>query len=120
MAQRRTIHERDVEKMSLPKRDIRLLVGPGVLGSKNLNFGVTEVPPCTAMDFHTHQDAEEIIYILTGWGEAVVDDQAEEIEPGSAIYLPCGASHSINNKSPQTMRFTFCFSPPFPVGAAKN
>lgn len=120
MAQKRTIHERDVEKIPLPKRDVKLLVGPETLGSGNLNFGITEVPPGTMMDFHVHQDSEEIIYILEGRGEAVVGDRAEEIEPGTAIYLPRGASHSINNKSDQTMRFTFCFSPPFAVGTAQR
>ncbi|MDI6870575.1 MAG: cupin domain-containing protein [Bacillota bacterium] len=119
MLTRKTIAEHEVREVELPKRKVKLLVGPETLGSQGLNFGVTEVPPHTAMDFHVHEGAEEIIYILSGWGEVVVDGQTEPLKPGTAVYFPRQASHSVKNLSDETMKFTFCFSPPFWVGGGQ-
>jgi len=112
-----TVHEKDVAWLNLPGRRCRVMVGGSGLKADHLTFGVTEVPPQSIMTSHTHGKEEEIIYILKGWGVAVVDGKAEPIEEGSAICLPAGSEHYIENKSDKTMKFTFAFSPPVKIGS---
>ena len=112
-----TVHERDVNMLELPGRCCRVIVGGDHLKADYLTFGVTEVPPGAKMSPHTHEREEEVIYILQGWGEVVVDGIAEKLEKGTTIYLRVGSEHHIENKSSETMRFTFSFSPPVKIGS---
>jgi len=112
-----TIEERDVNWLNLPGRRCRVIVGGERFKADYLTFGVTEVPPGGRMDPHRHDREEEVIYILQGWGEVVVDGIAEKLERGTTIYLRVGSEHHIENKSSETMKFTFAFSPRVKIGS---
>ena len=70
------------------------------------------------MAFHQHDDAEEIIYVISGYGEIQIGSQKEQIIPGSAIYIPPSMKHSVIVKSNIPMKILFVFSPPQVPGAA--
>ena len=112
-----TINEQEVEWLDLPGRRCRVMVGGVSLEADYITFGVTEVPPRTKMSPHKHDKEEEIIFILNGFGEVTIDGEAEKLEPGTAIYLPVGSEHFIDNKSDDTMKFTFAFSPAVRIGS---
>ena len=113
-----TVNIKDVKKVSLPKRDVKVLVGKGSpIDSINMTFGVATVPPKTSMDPHAHNKEEEIIYILNGYGFVYIDGIKESIEEGTVIILPVGSSHYISNNSSDDMNFTFCFHPPVIIGS---
>jgi oxalate decarboxylase/phosphoglucose isomerase-like protein (cupin superfamily) len=47
---------------------------------------------------HNHPDSDEILYILSGRGEQMVDDsQTFAVGPGEAVFIPKGAFHSTVN-----------------------
>ena len=47
---------------------------------------------------HNHPDADEILYVLAGAGDQMVDDSATfPVRPGQAIWIPKGAFHSTVN-----------------------
>jgi quercetin dioxygenase-like cupin family protein len=112
-----TVREDEIERLHLPGRDVRLLIGADRLGAKNVTMGICEVPPQRAMDPHSHDNEEEVIYVLLGHGRVVVDGGSEAIGPGSAIYLPVGSEHHIINESDDVLKFVFCFSPKVIVGS---
>ena len=112
-----TIHENEVQWLELSGRRCRVIVGGPQIKADHITFGVTEVPPRTRMLPHTHHREEEVIYILKGWGEVVVNGTVEPIREGTAIYLPVGSEHCVENKSEEVMRFTFAFSPPARIGS---
>ena len=44
---------------------------------------------------HNHPDADEILYVLAGTGEQMVDDgEPFAVRPGQAVWIPKGAFHS--------------------------
>lgn len=111
-----TIHEEEVKWLELPGRRCRVIVGSDYFKAENLTFGVTEIPPCSKMIPHKHSQ-EEVIYILQGKGEVVVDTKSEPLKPGTTIMLPANCEHFICNTSNQTMKFTFAFSPQVTIGS---
>jgi quercetin dioxygenase-like cupin family protein len=116
-----TVNIKDIRKLSLPKRDIKVLIGSGSpLDSLNMTFGVATVQPKTSMDPHMHKKEEEIIYILSGNGYVNIDGKEEKIEEGTVIKLDIGTSHFISNLSDVEMNFTFCFNPPVKIGSYDN
>ena len=100
------VNIKDVKVISLPKRNIKVLIGSGsVLKSEYMTFGVTTVPPKTKMDSHIDLKEEEIIYILSGYGYVEIDGNKEDLKKGVVIKLPIGSSHYIYNESSKSASF---------------
>ena len=111
-----TLHLSQGKRLELPGRVCTVLVGSDKLSSEVMTFGVTEVAPGVKMDPHQHVQ-EEIIYIMEGHGEVVIDGVAEPLEEGTVIRLPSNSTHCLENKSERAMRFTFAFHPTTVVGS---
>ena len=54
-------------------------------------------------DYHVHNDAEQLYYVLRGQGKMIVDDEAYPIREGDVIYLPPGVRHRAVNDSDDWM-----------------
>ena len=113
-----TIHEDEVDYVSLPGRDHKMIVGPAkAIQPENMAFGIADFPPNAHAPTHDHAQSEEIIYIVSGHGEIYFDGAPEPVEPGTVAYLPAGVEHSINNQSDEVMRIVYVFSPPVAQGS---
>ena len=61
---------------------------------------------------HNHPDSDEILYILTGRGEQMVDDAARfPVAPGQAIFIPKGAYHSTVNTGWEPLTLLAIYAP---------
>ena len=93
------------------------LIDPAALPTMSFDWGVikplvaadnTEAPDVSLMhvvllpgqghERHNHPDADEILYLLAGEGEQMVDDGTPfPVRPGQAVWIPKGAFHSTVN-----------------------
>jgi mannose-6-phosphate isomerase-like protein (cupin superfamily) len=113
-----TIHENEVEAVSLPGRDHKMIIGPMNFGeAKNMCFGLADFPPNSHAPAHVHEESEEILYVLTGSGEFYFDGEPEPISPGTCVYVPSGVVHSINNTGDEVLKVVYVFSPPVIQGS---
>ncbi len=64
--------------------------------------GMLKVAPGTTVPEHSHGSEAEIIYLLEGKGEMVVDGSSYPVEPFMAIYLPPGVKHSFTASTATT------------------
>jgi oxalate decarboxylase/phosphoglucose isomerase-like protein (cupin superfamily) len=47
---------------------------------------------------HNHPDSDEVLYILAGTGEQMIDDaETFPVRPGQAVWIPKGAYHATMN-----------------------
>lgn len=107
--------EADVETLAFDWGTVRMLSEPNVTGAQRHSFGVTEVQPDAGHERHNHPGAEEIIYVLSGEGEQMVDDQPTvRIGPGSCIFIPDGIYHSTLNTGSGPMKLVIIYSPTGP------
>jgi oxalate decarboxylase/phosphoglucose isomerase-like protein (cupin superfamily) len=61
---------------------------------------------------HNHPDADEVLYILTGTGEQMVDDeQTFPVRPGQAVWIPRGQFHSTVNTSWEPLTILAIYAP---------
>lgn len=79
--------------------DVRWLVTASSVGAKQSVFGVTNFPPGSRHEIHRHPNAEEVEYLVSGSGIAYVDDDAIELGPGEAVFVPRNAYHGFENTS---------------------
>jgi oxalate decarboxylase/phosphoglucose isomerase-like protein (cupin superfamily) len=59
--------------------------------------------------------AEEIIFVMSGEGEQMIDDQPPiKVRPGASIYIPADIYHSTLNTGWEPLRLLIVYSPAGP------
>ncbi len=84
----------------------KLLVSGNRTPSDGLVLGIAEIPPGIALLRHTHSEPETY-FITQGKGIMCIEGKDTEISPGSTIYIPSKASHSVKCKGTQALQFIF-------------
>ena len=107
------------------------LVDPASLPTMTFDWGVikplvatdnTEDPAVSMMhvillpgkghDRHNHPDADEILYILAGEGDQMVDDgEPFPVRAGHTVFIPTGAFHSTINTGYEPMVILAIYAP---------
>lgn len=64
-----------------------------------------KLEPGASIGLHTHETSSEIIYILSGNGQAFYNGIYEQVTPGLCHYCPIGASHSLMNNGTEDLVF---------------
>jgi mannose-6-phosphate isomerase-like protein (cupin superfamily) len=89
-------------------RQFRLLATPDV-GCATVTQFVGYVPVGRAPDhFHRY---DEVVYVLEGDGVAHIGDESAPLRAGTAVHLPSGLVHCLENTGPGEMRVLGVFRP---------
>lgn len=73
--------------------------------SQHLEFHVVELAPGFLHDLHRHPQAGEIVYMLEGEGDHLVEDgDPIRIRAGDLVYIPAGEWHGFRNSSDALVR----------------
>lgn len=75
-------------------RDTYFLVDPENSPSRGLKMGCTTVYPTGSTTGHSHDDMEEVYYVISGEGEMVVGEDRYVIKTGDGLYVPPGEFHT--------------------------
>ena len=106
---------RDVDRLEFDWGKIHFLSEPAVTDAKGFSFGVVDLAPGKGHARHNHPGSEEIIYVVSGQGEQMVDDRPPvKVGPGSSIYIPADIYHSTLNTGNQPMQLIVVYSPAGP------
>ena len=66
-------------------------------------LGTQQVPIRTGIQVHQHQEADEVLFVLDGTGFGILDDVRAPVEKGSAIYVPKGVWHGVENRNSELL-----------------
>lgn len=106
------IHESEVPEVSHPGRFMRWLASEDSLKAKNLSVCVIRVLPGEVVrPAHSHPHSEELIYIITGSGKVMIENEVGEVRAGSAILFEQGKIHMLKNTSNVEMKVICFFAP---------
>jgi oxalate decarboxylase/phosphoglucose isomerase-like protein (cupin superfamily) len=91
---------------------IKWFVTPELTEGAGITFGEVVLQPGRGHDRHNHPESEEILYVLSGEGEQMLDDgEPFEVNPGDTIYVPTGVFHSTKNTGWEPMRLLALYNP---------
>jgi mannose-6-phosphate isomerase-like protein (cupin superfamily) len=90
-----------------------LLLTAGDAGSQNLSITWVEGEPGSEQERHAHDDAEQVYVIVAGRGLMRVAGEEKEVGPGTLVFVPKGALHSIRNLGAEKLVYVSATSPPF-------
>ena len=69
--------------------------------------------PGSEQPLHSHPEAEQVYVIVAGNGLMRVDQEEQEVGPGTLVFIPPGANHAIRNVGSTALTFVSATSPPF-------
>jgi oxalate decarboxylase/phosphoglucose isomerase-like protein (cupin superfamily) len=91
---------------------IKWFVTPDTTEGAGITFGEVVLQPGRGHDRHNHPKSEEILYVLSGEGEQMLDDgNPFPVKPGDTIYVPTGVFHSTRNTGWEPMRLLALYNP---------
>lgn len=92
------------------------------LVKRSLDFSIhmTEWDPGTKVDLHSHPDATEAMYCISGIGIASVAGKDYSLLPDTMITAFPGDEHQIINTGKDKLRVLCIFSPPVSTDSLKN
>lgn len=106
------IHESDLEEKRVPGRYIRWIADEKSMNPRYFSSCLIRVLPGEIVKpAHSHPDGEELIYLISGVGQAWVDGEIRSIQPGSAVLFEPGEVHMIRNVGEQEMKVICFFAP---------
>lgn len=106
------VYGEDVDSLKFDWGTIKFLSEPLVTGLDRFSFGVVVLAPGKGHVRHNHPGTEEIIFVLSGEGEQMIDDQGPvKIRPGASMYIPADVYHSTINTGWEPLRLAVVYSP---------
>jgi oxalate decarboxylase/phosphoglucose isomerase-like protein (cupin superfamily) len=115
----------DVDAYGFDWGQLSVTLGPQVNGARQFSAAVVTVPPGQGHARHNHPGSEEIIFILEGTGEQMVEDDSgdphtREVGPGCSVLIPDSRFHSTLNTGDGDMRIFVVYSPAGPEELLKE
>jgi oxalate decarboxylase/phosphoglucose isomerase-like protein (cupin superfamily) len=94
---------------------IKWLVKPDQTEGAGVTLGEVLLLPGQGHARHNHPESEEILYVLSGEGDQMVERDAEEewfpVEAGDCIYVPTAVFHSTMNRGWAPLRLLALYNP---------
>lgn len=82
-----------------------------IIPDTNVSVHMTEWEPGCQADNHTHEDAMELMYCISGTGIAQVNGEDHPFFPGAMIVAPKNVIHQISNTGTEKLRVLCIYSP---------
>jgi oxalate decarboxylase/phosphoglucose isomerase-like protein (cupin superfamily) len=113
------VYPADVEAFGFNWGRLALTVAPEINGAKSFSGGVVDLPSGQGHARHNHPGSEEIIFVIAGEGEQMVEDQTgtpfvAKVRPGCTVYVPEGRYHATLNTGSDPMQLFVVYSPAGP------
>lgn len=84
----RSLRDRVKDREKRVLRDTYYLIDKNNSPSQRLTLGRTTIYPTGSTTGHSHDDMEEVYYVVSGEGVMVVGDDEYPIKAGDALYVP--------------------------------
>lgn len=105
-------YEGDVDTLVFDWGKIQFLSEERLTGAQSMSFGSVRLEPGKGHTRHNHPDADEYIYVVSGTGEQMLDDQPPAaVGPGACIWIPMGVYHSTVNTGTDTLHLVVVYAP---------
>jgi len=125
MTERNFIRPAEIDAFGFDWGRLSLTVGPEVNGAKQFSGGVVDLPSGQGHTRHNHPGAEEIIFVISGEGQQMVEDPEGNpitmtVRAGTTIFVPESRYHSTLNTGAGPMQLFVVYSPAGPELALRE
>ena len=117
------IDPNDVETLVFDWGSIKWLSEPKVTDTDRFTAGVVVLEPGKGHERHNHPGVEEILYVISGTGEQMVEvsdgggetrEERRKISAGMLIHIPPDVFHETMNTGWEPLKLMAIYAPPGP------
>ena len=80
--------------------------------SEYLQLVLMTIPPGGEIGVEVHPDRDQFFRFEGGTGVVDINDQAQPVEDGIAVIVPCGAKHNVRNTGDAPLKMYTVYGPP--------
>ena len=103
-----TVAEAQVQQTDFADRWSKDLIGGAqVPADAGFNLGVASYHATEFGQAQVHDD-QEALYVISGEGEILLNDQTFPLSPGAAVYVPPGTRHATRRTGEQPVKVVYC------------
>ena len=73
---------------------------------------VMSIPAGEEIGEEVHDDVDQVLSLVDGNGEAVLDDVPRQISGGDLVFVPAGVKHNVRNAGSGDLKLYTVYSPP--------
>lgn len=119
------LHPHDLETHISNWVTAKVLCEPAVFPTTSMGAVSIFFDPGQGHFRHKHLDAEQIIFVISGEAEMMIEHvegepRYETIRAGSLVHIPKGAYHSTMNKGWEPVRILAVYHPPGPEAGMRS
>jgi len=107
----KVVNEKMIDPKVFDERQAMHLIGKDV-GARVLDLGITYWDPHKPLAKMHQHDAEEVMYIIEGHGSLHTPDGKVDLPKGSAVYVPPGIPHIMQNIADSPLKFLWVYALP--------
>lgn len=120
---RRFVHPSEVETQVFPWGSIKWLSEPRVTNAIQFTTGVVLLEPGRGHTRHNHPGVEEILYVVSGEGEQMVEvpdgegklrPERRQVSAGMLVHIPADVYHETVNTGWEPLKLVAIYAPPGP------
>lgn len=102
------MHINDILNQSKDNEFFRHVLATG----KNTQVVIMSIPPGGEIGEEVHPDNDQVLYLVEGAGQVVLDGQASDYNAGDLVLVPAGTKHNFITKGEAAMKIITTYSPP--------
>lgn len=99
---------KDIERQAKENEYFRQVLATG----KHTQVVIMSIPPDGEIGEEVHTDNDQVLYLVEGSGQVVLDGQAADYNPGDLVLVPAGTKHNFITKGEAPMKIITTYSPP--------
>ena len=99
-----------VKEIKYPWGWIRWMMNSGLDPAAQQTFGIVQIDAGQRNPLHKHPNCEELLYVLSGSFENVVDGKSVTLHPGDIVRIPPNTPHQGINNTKLPMRAIVSYS----------
>lgn len=85
--------------------------------SAHLQVVIMSISPNGEIGEETHADNDQLLYLVEGKGQAILNGEVADFNTGDIMLVPAGARHNFVTRGEQAMKIITVYAPPHhPVG----
>ncbi len=119
----RFVRPSDVETMVFDWGTIKWLSEPRVTATSGFTMGVVLLEPGKGHARHNHPGCEEILYVVSGQGNQMIDIEGEQfraIAAGDLVHIPADVFHATTNTGWEPLKMIAVYCPPGPEAILRS
>jgi mannose-6-phosphate isomerase-like protein (cupin superfamily) len=70
------------------------------------------IPPGGEIGRETHRSTDQLLFLVEGEGEAILDEQTTKFKEHGVVFVPAGTRHNFKNTGDEDLKLYTVYAPP--------